>query len=534
MDPAVRAAGPPVAAVDTMVHRRALAQPAAEAVNGISYSELDEWATKIAFLLRGKGVATGSAVALRLSPGARLVAALLGILRAGCHFVVLGWNDPLDRCAGLLTEVAPGCLLAERGVMPGQAGPGELTSWFTKTLGGVVLDEFALDAAMAQPGSEAAGEPEAATPLEAAAYVVYTSGSTGAPKGIMQSHGGLAQLVTWMGEEFKMGPGRRVAQWASSNYDAAFCEIFATLACGGSLCCVPESLRIDANLLVDWLAAQQVNLFQTVPSFARELLHAISVRRAGQKLAALDHLLLAGEPLPADLAASLSAALPGIRLVNLYGPTEAMLATWMEVSGRWPGTVPVGRPIPGRQILVLDSSGRPCRPGVAGEIVVRSPYLTVGYVGSDGETASGFTFVRVPGDTDASAATRCYRTGDRGRWRRDGLLEFLGRRDHQVKVRGIRIELDEIEASLAGHESVLDCVVVTRKGADDLVDALVAYVVPAGACGSPEVWRAHLRQRFSEQVLPSAFVMLPSLPRNAGGKVDRRRLQRANDEEPAM
>lgn len=507
---------PPDAAVHDLVHQRALVQPAADAVNGITYGELDGWAANIARLLRARGIAGSTPVALRLSPGAGLVAAMLGTLKAGCHFMVLGPGDPFDRCASLVAQVRPGALLTDCALPPAGLAP-----WFTGTTGGVVLDAFALDAAMPAPGGQAAPVPEAAASPDSPAYVVHTSGSTGAPKGILQSHRGFAQIATWIGDEFGMGPGRRVAQWAAPNYDAAFCEIFATLTRGATLCCVPPSLRADAGPLVEWMAAQQVNLLQTVPSFGRELLHAIGARDAGARLAALDHLLLAGEPLSGDLAAGLHAALPGVRLVNLYGPTETVLATWMEVSGTWPGTVPVGRPIPGRQILVLDDSGRPCEAGVTGEIVIRGPGLTAGYIGEAGKSASGFGCVRIPGDP---AATRCYKTGDLGRWRPDGLLEFRGRRDRQVKLRGIRIEVHEIETSLASHESVLDCAVVTRRGEDNLVDALVAYVVPATDDGSAQVWRAHLRQRFGEHALPSAFITLPSLPRNAGGKVDYRRL----------
>jgi amino acid adenylation domain-containing protein len=510
--PAVADAAP----VHELVRDRAFRRPEAAATDGLTYGELDAWAERIAHSLHDLGGVAGSPVAVRLPVGEQQVAALLGIWKAGCHSVPLGLTDPVQRCAEILAEIRPACLLVEQA-----HAEDELSAWYRAEFGGPVLAAPARgDAA---PGSAAL--PEAADP-DSLAYVVYTSGSTGRPKGIVQSHRGLAQFVAWMGWEFAMGAGRRTALWASPNYDASFCEIFATLVAGGTLCPIPQEIRLDASRLVEWLAQRQVNLLQTVPSFGRELLRAIESRVTAD-LPELDHLLLAGEPLAGDLAAGFATALAGIRLVNLYGATETILATWLEVTGDWTGTVPVGRAIPGRSVLVLDADDGLCPVGVIGEIVVRSPFLTLGYVGEARRSGPAFTTLTLPGDDAASAGIPCYRTGDQGRWRPDGLLEFRGRRDRQVKLRGIRVELAEIEAALARHESVLDCVVVP---ADDggPTNALVAYVVPVAESGSPAIWRAHLRRSLSPQMLPSVFVTLPALPRNAGSKVDRSRLPSPN------
>jgi amino acid adenylation domain-containing protein len=355
-------------------------------------------------------------------------------------------------------------------------------------------------------------------PPRSRVYVVYTSGSTGRPTGIVQSHGAFAGFVSWMADAFTMGAGRRVAQWAAPNYDAAYCEIFATLAGGGTVCPVPAAARVDAGALTGWLARQRIHVLQTVPSMARELLGRLREPGGPRPGAGLDTLLLAGEPFPGELAAGLRRALPDARLVNLYGPTETILATWHEVTGAESGPVPVGRPIPGRRVLVLDDRDRPCPPGVTGQIVIGGPGLSEGYL--DPHCRPGAF------EDAADPAGRRYRTGDLGRWRADGLLEFRGRADDQVKLRGTRLELSEVEAVLAGHPAVRGCAVVADRDADGLAGTLTAYVVPDPAAGlaRPEQWRAHLRRRFPETLLPARFVTVPEIPRNAGGKLDRARL----------
>ncbi|MEV5692550.1 amino acid adenylation domain-containing protein [Micromonospora globbae] len=505
----------PPAMVHELISERTSRQPDAPALDGLSYRELDSWAERIARVLAHHGVRPGLPVAIRLPAGDQHVATLLGVLKAGCFLLPLSPSDPIERCVDAIRDIKPACLLVGNG-----SDADELISWYRTATSGAVLSVPARDDAVPENApAPAAGHDR----LDALAYIVYTSGTTGRPKGIVQSHRGLAQLVLWMGAEFRMGLGRRTAQWASPSYDASLCEIFATLIAGGTLCTVPNDIRFDAGLLVEWLAAQRVNILQTVPSFARELRYAIDSAAEVPDLTSLDHILFAGEALPGDLAAGLSAALPGIRQVNLYGTTEAILATWMEVNGQWTGIVPIGRPIPGRSILVLDRDDNPCPVGVVGEIVICSHFLTLGYVGETAASRSGFGIVTVSTTDGETRTIPSYRTGDEGFWRTDGLLEYRGRRDRQVKLRGIRVELTEIESVLVSHPSVVDCVVVAS-GDDGLVQQLVAYVVPAMEAGSPETWRAHLRRHLRDEMVPSAFVAMASLPRNVGGKVDTSRL----------
>ncbi|WP_410619980.1 non-ribosomal peptide synthetase [Amycolatopsis sp. cmx-8-4] len=474
----------------------------------VSYAELGAGAARITGAL---GAVAGEPVVVRMAAGPRQVAAVLGVLDAGAHLVCLGADEMGERGRAVLADVRPARL-----VLDGPAEGDPLAQWYAGELSGVVVDVAALTGGGA--------EPVPVTPADRA-YVAYTSGSTGRPKGIPQSHATLAQFVTWFSGEFRIGPGARLAQWAAPGYDAALCETFAALVAGATLCPVPDRIRAHPEKLVGWLAAERITHFQTVPSFAREVLRVVT--SGGGVPADLGHLLLAGEALPGELAANLRAALPSVRLVNLYGPTELILATWHEITADGHGIVPIGRSIPGRQVLVLDQADRPCPAGVPGEIVVRSPYATAGYLGTAaGERAA---FRPLADDAGPGLSGACFRTGDRGRLRLDGTLEFLGRKDFQVKFNGIRLELGDLEAALSAHDSVAECAVVAVPGAHGLVARLVAYVVPVRgtdgvAAGAAKDWRAALRARFGKAMPPVMFRTLLGLPRNLGGKVDRSRL----------
>ncbi len=507
------AAGPAERPVHELVHLRARAVPDAVAVTwegaDLTYRELEERAAPVTAALRALGVTGGEPVAVRMAQGPRQVATLLGVLDSGAHLVCLGTGDAGERGKAVLGDSAPPVLVVDDGA------DDELARWYREELGGQVLDIALPGVAVpggALPGPAAGGE-------DGRAYIAYTSGSTGRPKGIAQTHGSFAQFVTWFAREFDVVPGTRMAQWAAPGYDASLVEIFVALAAGATLCPVPERTRANPEKLVAWLAQERITLFQTVPSFARQILGVVAADPEGAP--ALGHLLLAGEPLTGELANGLRAALPTARLVNLYGPTESILATWHEVTGPVYGVVPIGRPIPGRQVLLLDEHDRPCAPGVAGQIVIRGPHVTPGYVGAaSGDRAP---FQPLPGFDDGH---RSYRTGDLGRRRWDGALEFGGRKDFQVKFNGARMELTDIEAALAAHESVAECAVVAVPGPDGLVKRLVGYVVsrtaPDGTpAGTADAWRAALRRRFGKAMPPVSFKTLDRLPRNIGGKVDR-------------
>ncbi|MEU0562567.1 non-ribosomal peptide synthetase, partial [Dactylosporangium sp. NPDC006015] len=474
--------------------------------SSLGYGDLERSVAVVAAHLRAAG-AGGRAVAVRMAPGPRQIVASLAALRAGGHLLWFGTGDAGERGRTALRELRPACLLVDGG-----AETDALAGWYRAEIHGLVLDVGSLTADP-PPGAPAAP----VVRREAIAYVAYTSGSTGKPKGIAQTHGAFAQFAAWMATTFDLRPGARVAHWVAPEHDPSLYEAFATLTAGATLCPVPQRVRVHPERFTDWLATERITFLQTVPSFAKELLAPMTA--AAGRLGALRHLVLMGEALPAALADGLRAALPGLRLSNVYGPTETVAATWAAIDAPVRGMAPIGRAIPGREVLVLDEADRPCPDGVTGEVVIRSPYVADGYVG----LPPGPAFRPLEG-TDSG--TGVYRTGDLARRRHDGRLEFRGRKDFQVKLLGNRIEVAEVEEALAQHESVAECAVVPATDGDGLVVGLVAHVVPApGADPAVAAWRAHLRRRFGAALVLVQFEpMTGPLPRNVAGKVDRSRL----------
>jgi amino acid adenylation domain-containing protein len=486
--------------VHLLVKHRAVAAPEATAVSwsdgSVSARDLDRHAARIAAALTGFA---DRSIAVRVPAGPDRYAALLGVLRAGAVLLWSGTGAAGERGRGILDAVRPAAVLT--------SGPGdELSAWYTERTGVPLLDVSALpDATSTEPD----------VPLDAWAYIAHTSGSTGTPKGVPQTHAALAQFSSWFATEFGLGPGVRVAQWVAPDHDPALCETFATLVSGAVLCPVPEPVRAHPGRLLAWLAAERIDVLQTVPSFAQQLL-AESTERSRVPLA-LRWLLLMGEAVSESLVRGLQAAAPAMALANLYGPTETVAATWYRIPPDSRGVIPIGRPIPGRDVLLLDELDRECPPGVVGEMVVRSPYVTPGYLGHQ---PGDPVFRPVPGRGPGP----WYRTGDLGLCRENGLLEFRGRRDQQVKIQGHRLELAEVESLLLEHGSIAECAVLAVTGPDGIVTKLAAYVVPRNE-PCPAQWRAHMRQRFGDVMLPMIFRVVPgALPRNDTGKVDRRLL----------
>ncbi|MFG3409877.1 AMP-binding protein [Streptomyces sp. NPDC048142] len=527
--------GAPGHTVVEAIRRHASRDPDAVAVDGpdgtLTYRSLHATALRVAQDLRAAGVRAGDPVVVRMPVGVRQYAALLGVLSAGAYPCWFGTADNGDRGRAVLGTLKPVAMLVAPATTaePGAAAPDGLLDRYTAT-GGQVLTVH-------EPGpGPRASAPSPPPGLTDHAYVAFTSGTTGVPKGIAHTHAALAQFTAWMAAEFDIGPGVRVAQWVAAEHDPALAETFAALGSGATLCPVPEKIRANPERLLDWLAAERIGVLQTVPSFARELLRVLTERRSAEELRALGALLLMGEALPGDLADGLLAALPLVRLANLYGPTETVAATWHPVhrgpappTGTSAGTpakpaapVPIGRPIPGRGVLVVDASDRPCPAGVTGELVITGPYVAHGYLADRDHAA----FTRLP-STDAP----CYRTGDLARRRPDGTLEYRGRKDSQIKLFGSRLELTDVEAALSGHPTVADCAVVAGADRDGLAVRLVICVVPRSPPdgeppGSPGQWRTHLRRRFGRALLPALYRTLDRLPRTVTGKVDRPRLAR--------
>ena len=542
--------GAPGYTIVEAVRRLASQDPDAIAIDGpdgtLTYRALHAAALEVAQDLRASGVRAGDAVVVRLPVGVRQYVALLGVLAAGAHLCWFGMADSGERGRAVIGALKPAAMLVAAGEAPegkAAAGANELVEWYRTATGGRVVAVEEPDPAPRAADSTSLQPPA----LTDRAYVAFTSGTTGVPKGIAHNHAALAQFAAWMAAEFEIGPGVRVAQWVAAEHDPALAETFAALGSGATLCPVPEKIRANPERLLDWLADERVGVLQTVPSFARELLRVLAERRSAERLGTLRVLLLMGEALPGELADGLLAALPLVRLANLYGPTETVAATWHPVRRRAvqvdalasftaagtkprtaPASVPIGRPIPGRGVFVLDEADRVCPAGVTGELLITGAYVADGYLATEGgaPAAQKGPFTPLPG-IDAP----CYRTGDLARRRPDGALEYRGRKDSQVKLYGNRLELTDVEAALAGHPTVAECAVVAVADRDGLAVLLVVCVVPhrgpdGQPQGAPDQWRTQLRRRFGRALLPALYRTLDRLPRTVSGKVDRPLLAR--------
>ncbi|HYG61745.1 MAG TPA: non-ribosomal peptide synthetase, partial [Thermoanaerobaculia bacterium] len=365
-----------------------------------------------------------------------------------------------------------------------------------------------------EDGEAPAGGPQGWTELqpENLAYLIYTSGSTGEPKGVMIRHGAAAAFVEWALGAFAERELAGVLASTSLNFDLSVFELFVPLAMGGAVILADDVLHLPALP-----AAGEVTLVNTVPSALTGMM------RLSPLPPSVATVNLAGEPLPASLAEALWQQSGVRRVLNLYGPSEdTTYSTWAAVPGGTPKPL-IGKPVGGGRAYLLDRSLRPVPPGVPGEIFLGGAGLARGYLNRPDLTAERFVPDPFAGLTDLNGepGARLYRTGDLARWRADGELEFLGRTDFQVKVRGFRIEPGEVEAVVSRHDSVRACAVLVRT---DLrgESRLVAYVVPAG--GTQEIardLRRWLRGRLPDHLVPSAFVPLQALPVTAHGKLDR-------------
>ncbi|HEV2736313.1 MAG TPA: AMP-binding protein, partial [Longimicrobiaceae bacterium] len=343
------------------------------------------------------------------------------------------------------------------------------------------------------------------------AYLIYTSGSTGTPKAVMVGHAELAHTLRSALELLGLGPDDVLPSLASAAFDISLLELLAPLLRGGSTLVVPRAQVPDAERLVE--AAREATVLHAVPALMRQVVEAA---RGRGRLPRLRLLLVGGDTVPPDLLDEMRDVFPGARTLVTYGPTEAaILCAAYPVPARGPAQGhPIGSPLPGVRLRVCDARGEPVPVGVPGEVVVAGGGVAQGYL--DRPAATAERFVPVP-------RGRAYRTGDRARWRADGTLEFLGRLDEQVKVRGFRIEPGEVEAALLLHPRVAEAAVAVR-GDPGGERGLAAYYTAEGAPPSPYELREHLLRSLPEYMLPAAFVRLDALPLTANGKVDRRLL----------
>ncbi|MDR2308517.1 MAG: amino acid adenylation domain-containing protein, partial [Paucimonas sp.] len=464
----------------------------------LSYAELDAEANRLAHCLLAQGVVADSLVGVAAQRSVEMVVALLAILKAGAAYVPLDPEYPRERLAYMIEDSGIDLLLTQQALLDQLPLPDGVRC-------------LALDALDLRDQPDVA--PAQAIAPQQLAYVIYTSGSTGRPKGAGNSHAALTNRLCWMQQAYALDATDTVLQKTPFSFDVSVWEFFWPLMSGARLVLAAPGEHRDPAALVARIRQHGVTTLHFVPSMLQAFIH----EPAAAGCSSLTRIVCSGEALPVDAQRQVFARLPGAALYNLYGPTEAAIdVTHWSCREEGRDSVPIGLPIANLRTYVLDAGLEPVAPGVAGELYLAGVGLARCYHRRPGLSAE--RFVADP----FTPGGRLYRTGDRVRQRGDGVIEYLGRFDHQVKIRGLRIELGEIEARLAEHASVREAVVLAVDGRQ-----LVAYLVLAAhAEGWQPALRAWLLQSLPEFMVPSHLLAIDSLPLTPNGKLDRKALPR--------
>lgn len=508
--------------LDALVTSQARRTPSAIAVRHdgeeLTYAELVARARLLAARLQALGIATDVAVAISGARGTLMASGLLGILMAGGACVPLDPAQPEARLRAMLADARPGALVRAAGApdlpFPGPVvTPDDADTWDAD---GAPIESDEPSAAMSDAG------------LDTLAYILYTSGSTGAPKGVMLPHRSLVHHARAVASLYGLCPEDRVAQFTSIGFDVSIEELFPTWAAGATVVPRPDDVPILGREWLRWLAAERITILNLPTAYWHEWVQ--DLERLGERPPESLRLVIVGGERALGPAYRAWQRLGGdrVRWINAYGPAECgPIATAFEPhSGRpWPEDrdPPIGRPVGEATVRVVDSAGHPVAAGGTGELWIGGPGLARGYLNRPELTAERF----VPDPEDATA--RVYRTGDLVRILEDGDLEYAGRSDGQVKIRGFRVEPEEVESALGRHPQVAGAAVVAREVRPG-ERQLVAYVVPVPGSDLPAAeLRTFLAGMLPPQMLPSAFVALPELPLTPNGKVDRGALPALDD-----
>ncbi|MEV0395258.1 amino acid adenylation domain-containing protein [Polymorphospora rubra] len=502
-----KATGPGLPLAPVLLHdlftAQALRTPDAPAVidedASITYRELDERANALAHLLREVGVTTETPVGICLPRSAAMVVAVIGVLKAGGAYVPLDTSYPEDRLRCILNDSGAHIAVTD-----------------------AAHDHLVLaHAAPIYVGPERRPTPPAsATAPGNLAYTIYTSGSTGRPKGVEVEHRGIAAYLVGLQDRIPLRADDRVLQLTPFGFDISVTEMFWPWLTGGATVLAPSNAREDVNLVAATCLAHRVTTVHCVPSYAPVLADALQaqVEEPGIRI-----MLCSAETLTDTAIQAVYAQLPEVELYNVYGATEASVdsTVWRHVPGH-PGPVEVGTPIANTSMYVLDRAMNPVPSNTVGEIYLGGDNVARGYLGRPGLTAD--RFIPNPYTTDS---TRLYRTGDLARQQPNGATIFLGRSDNQVKVRGHRVELGEIETALQTHPTVTNAVVTLTDG------RLIAYTT-TNSTHNPSQLREHLTQRLPRYMIPAIFIPLKSLPLNNNGKIDRNALPKPDNNRPQL
>lgn len=468
-----------------------------------TYAQLDFCARQVAQTLLAHGIQHGDVVALYGSRSFGMFSSMLGVWFSGGVLFMLTPHFPPQRRAAMLKESQTKIVLCI----------GESLE-YTATLDVDPQTGQIHDVASLKDLSLPALNPEDP------AYIFFTSGSTGVPKGILGSHKGLSHFLHWQRQTFAITPQDRCAQLTTLSFDVALRDILLPLSSGAKLC-LPQHLgdELDPALIFPWLEQEQISLIHVVPSLVQTWLMNVPPEIS---LRHLRWIFFAGEPLKEKLVKTWRDTFPQAgEMINLYGPTETTLAKcYYRVPKELErGIQPVGVPLPHTQVLVLGENHQLCGIGEPGEILIRTPFRSFGYLNLPQENQQRF----IQNPFRADPQDLLYRTGDWGRYLPQGTLELLGRLDHQVKIRGIRVELEEIEVLLTQHPEIENALVALWKSPDEEEQRLIAYIVAKHPPSSEEL-RNFMKQKLPDALLPSAWIILDHFPLNANGKLDRQAL----------
>jgi amino acid adenylation domain-containing protein len=475
----------------------------------VSYSQLDGRANQLAHVLVDTGVRVGDRVGVLTEKSVDAVAGLYGAMKAGAAYVPLDPHAPPPRLAAVVADAGIRCLLVSG--EQARVAPAIVADASLPATAVIDLRADRVDTAPCSPLDIGVG-------TEDLAYILYTSGSTGVPKGVMISHANAMAFVEWARVAFGVTGDDRLSSHAPFHFDLSILDLYATAAAAATVVLVPPEASVFPVELRRFLAHERITVWYSVPSVLSQL-----AQRGGlvdRDLPDLRAVLFAGEVFPTKHLRRLMTALPRSRFANLYGPTETNVCAWYPVEEP-PATdappVPIGGPAAGARLVVLGEDGETIRPGAPGELYVQGPSVARGYWNDPASTSSRFLT-----DPRPDLGGVWYRTGDLVQETCDGNLRYLGRQDDQIKSRGYRIELGDIEAAVYAHPAVTDCAVVAVP--DELFTSRIhAFVVLDGEVAESELtqWCAG---RLPPPMVPESFGARASLPRTATGKTDRRLL----------
>jgi len=481
----------------------------------IIYRELNSRANNLAHHLRALGIGPDVRVAICLERSLDMLIGTLGILKAGGAYVPLDPTYPKDRLSFMLEDAEATVLLTHQRLLPTMPG-----------YGGRLI---CLDADWKDIAVESRENPNCNVKAENLAYVIYTSGSTGTPKGVMVEHKSAVSYLCWVNESLVSDRFKLLPAVTGLTFDASLKQLFAPLLRGGVVWIPSNETVAQTSALLDAVSAQSNVGLNCVPSLWKSILDAVNSGEAVMPTGSLTSLFVGGEQLSKSLVDLSFAALPHLQIWNLYGPTEVTANA--AVARITPdGDITIGRPIANTLIYLLDSQMQPVPVGVTGQLHIGGERLARGYLNRAELTAENF----IPDPFSRRPGARMYRTGDLGRYLPDGQIEYLGRLDHQVKMRGYRVELGEIEAVLRQNAAVSDAVVVAQRDAAG-GNRFVAYVVQnQGRAFSARELRNFLKEKLPEYMLPAVFMPLDALPLMPNGKLDRHALPEPEGARPEL